>query len=249
MMQDNSRENVSEAANEPVASSPIAQSAPSTPVAGGTSHGAGADANSGTQVPLSQSGRPNDKLQWFAVMTQSNMEKKAKTALEERIKKKKLEDLFGRIVIPTVTSEVYDEKGKKKKIETKMMPGYVLIEMEMDGRAYDCVKDTPKVGNFLGSAQGKAPPPLAPQEVDRIINRAAFVAREEAAKPKAVFEKGEKVKVIDGPFTNFVGDVDEVKLEKQKLRLLISVFGRPTPVEIEFGKVEKIDPNAKQEEA
>jgi transcriptional antiterminator NusG len=175
------------------------------------------------------------------------MEKRVKTVLEERIKKKHLDQHFGRIIIPTVTSEVFDEKGKKKKVESKMMPGYIFVEMEMIGTAYDLVKSTPKVGSFLGAAQGKEPPPLSEAEIDRIINRAAIVAKEEAAKPKAVFEKGEKVKVIDGPFTNFVGDVDEIKTEKQKLRLLISVFGRPTPVEIEFSKVERIDPNAQPE--
>jgi transcriptional antiterminator NusG len=189
----------------------------------------------------------NPNLQWFAVVTQSNMEKRAKSTLEERIKKKKLENAFGRIVIPTMTTEVLDEKGKKKQVESKMMPGYIFIEMEMTDPAYHCVKETPKVTGFLGATQSRTPPPLTAQEVDRVINRAAIVAKEEAAKPKAIFEKGEKVKVIDGPFTNFVGDVDEVKSEKQKLRLLISVFGRPTPVEIEFSKVERIDPNAQPE--
>jgi transcriptional antiterminator NusG len=191
----------------------------------------------------------NPNLQWFAVVTQSNMEKRAKSTLEERIKKKKLGQYFGRIIIPTMTTEVLDEKGKKKKVESKMMPGYIFIEMEMIETAYHCVKDTPKVSGFLGATQSRTPPPLTAQEIDRVINRAAIVAKEEAAKPRAIFEKGEKVKVIDGPFTNFVGDVDEVKNEKQKLRLLISVFGRPTPVEIEFSKVERIDPNAQPTEA
>lgn len=191
----------------------------------------------------------NPNLQWYAVVTQSNMEKRAKSTLEERIKKKKLDSLFGRIIIPTITSEVLDEKGKKKKVENKMMPGYIFIEMEMTEPAYHCVKDTPKVTGFLGATQSRTPPPLTAQEVDRVINRAAVVAKEQAAKPRAIFEKGEKVKVIDGPFTNFVGDVDEIKNEKQKLRLLISVFGRPTPVEIEFSKVERIDPNAQPAEA
>ena len=191
----------------------------------------------------------NPNLQWYAVVTQSNMEKRAKSTLEERIKKKKLDSFFGRIIIPTMTSEVVDEKGKKKKVENKMMPGYIFVEMEMTEPAYHCVKETPKVSGFLGATQSRTPPPLTAQEVDRVINRAAIVAKEEAAKPRAIFEKGERVKVIDGPFTNFVGDVDEVKNEKQKLRLLISVFGRPTPVEIEFSKVERIDPNAQPAEA
>lgn len=215
--------------------------------------GAGATEGAPVTVDASGSAAPadavptNPNLQWYAVVTQSNMEKRAKSTLEERIKKKKLENFFGRIIIPTITSEVLDEKGKKKKVENKMMPGYIFIEMEMTDPAYHCVKDTPKVTGFLGATQSRTPPPLTAQEVDRVINRAAIVAKEEAAKPRAIFEKGEKVKVIDGPFTNFVGDVDEVKNEKQKLRLLISVFGRPTPVEIEFSKVERIDPNAQAE--
>ena len=181
-----------------------------------------------------------EHFKWFAVMTQSGMEKKAKTVLEERIKKFKLLDAFGQIIIPTQTIERIDEKGKKKFVEQKMMPGYIFIQMEMTDPAYHCVRDTPKITNFVGSANNKAPPPLPPEEVDRVINRAAHIAKEVAARPKTVFEKGEKVRVIDGPFTNFVGDVDEVKADKMKLRLLISVFGRPTPVELEFNKVEKM---------
>jgi transcriptional antiterminator NusG len=197
------------------------------------------DAATGTDTAAT-----NPHFQWYAVVIQSNMEKRAKLALEERIKKKNLQGSFGRIIIPTQTSEKFDEKSKKKKVETKMMPGYIFVEMEMNDPTYHLVKDTPKVGNFLGAALNKMPPPLTQEEVDRVINRAAVIAKEEAAKPRAIFEKGEKVKVIDGPFTNFVGEVDEVKADKQKLRLLISVFGRPTPVEIEYSKVEKVDPNA-----
>ena len=101
-------------------------------------------------------------------------------------------------------------------------------------------EDTPKISNFIGAAHNKMPPPVSDEEVDRVVNRAAHIAKEVAARPKATFEKGEKVRVIDGPFTNVVGDVDEVKADKMKLRLLISVFGRPTPVELEFNKVEKM---------
>lgn len=182
----------------------------------------------------------HDHFKWYAVVTQSGMEKKAKTVLEERIKKFKLVEAFGQIIIPTQTIERIDEKGKKKFVEQKMMPGYIFIQMDMTDPAYHCVKDTPKITNFIGSSNNKTPPPLPDEEVDRVINRAAHIAKEVASRPKTVFEKGEKVRVIDGPFTNFVGDVDEVKADKMKLRLLISVFGRPTPVELEFNKVEKM---------
>lgn len=182
----------------------------------------------------------NERFKWYAIITQSGMEKKAKSTLEERVKKLGLQESFGQIVIPSQQVERIDEKGKKKFVEQKMMPGYILIQMEMTEPAFHCVKDTPKISNFIGATQHKMPPPLSDEEVDRVINRAAHVAKEIAARPKATFEKGEKVRVIDGPFTNFVGDVDEVKPDKMKLKLLISVFGRPTPVELEFNKVEKI---------
>jgi transcription termination/antitermination protein NusG len=182
----------------------------------------------------------NENFRWYAIITQSGMEKKAKSVLEERIKKLNLQKSFGQIIIPSQQVERIDEKGKKKMVEQKMMPGYIFIQMEMTEPAFHCVKDTPKISNFIGATQHKMPPPISDDEVDRVINRAAHVAKEIAARPKASFEKGEKVRVIDGPFTNFVGDVDEVKPDKMKLKLLISVFGRPTPVELEFNKVEKI---------
>lgn len=182
----------------------------------------------------------HDKFKWYAILAQSGMEKKVKSFLEQRIAKNNLETFFGQIVIPSQTIERIDEKGKKKQVEQKMMPGYIFIQMDMTENAYHCVKDTPKVVNFIGATPTKAPPPLGDDEVDRVLNRAVHVAKEEAAKPRVTFEKGEKVKVIDGPFTNFIGDIDEVKADKAKLRLLISVFGRQTPVEIEFNKVERV---------
>ena len=183
----------------------------------------------------------NERLRWYAITTQSGMEKKAKTALEERIKKLNLSDYFGQIVIPSQTIEKIDEKGKKKRIEQKLMPGYIFIQMDLTEKsAYHCVKDTPKVSSFIGAAPNREPPALTDEEVDRVINRTAYMAKEVAARPKMHFEKGDRVRVIDGPFPNLVGDVDDVKADKMKLRLLISVFGRPTPVEIEFSKVEKV---------
>lgn len=186
----------------------------------------------------------HERFSWYAVHTQTGMEKKAKTVLQERIKKLKLEAYFGQVIIPSQMIEKIDDKGKKKMIEQKMMPGYLFVQMEMTEPAYHCVRDTPKITNFIGAQPNKQPPTLTPEEVDKVINRAAHVAREIAARPKLAFEKGDRVKVIDGPFTNFMGDVDEVRADKQKLKLLISVFGRPTPVDIEFAKVEKVKPDA-----
>ena len=182
----------------------------------------------------------NPNFKWYAITTQSGMERKAIDVLAQRIKRLNLSDAFGQIVIPMQTIEKIDDKGKKKLVEQRLMPGYVLVQMEMNDPSYHCVKDTPKISNFIGATNNKAPPAMPDEEVDRVINRSVHVAREIAARPKKIFEKGEKVRVIDGPFTNFMGEIDEVKPDRSKLRLLISVFGRPTPVEIEFSKVEKV---------
>jgi transcriptional antiterminator NusG len=183
----------------------------------------------------------HERFKWFAVLTQSGMEKKAKATLEERIKKLKMNDYFGHILIPTMTVEKIDEGGKKKKVEQKMMPGYLFVQMDPEHKAtFGCVKDTPKISSFIGAAANQDPKPVPDEEISRIFNRAAEASKSSPAKPVTAFEKGEKVKVIDGPFTNFVGDIDEVKADKMKLRLLISVFGRATPVELEFNKVEKL---------
>lgn len=191
-------------------------------------------------IEVEKQGAKNERHKWYAILTQSGMEKKAKTVLLQRIAKFKLDDYFSQIVIPSEVVERVDQKGKKKQVEQKLMPGYMLLQMEMTEPAYHCVKDTPKISSFIGATHNKTPPPMSDEEVDRVMNRAVYVAKEVAAKPKMSFDKGEKVRVIDGPFTNFVGDVDEVKQDKMKLRLLISVFGRQTPVELEFNKVEKI---------
>ncbi|MBX9703211.1 MAG: transcription termination/antitermination protein NusG [Silvanigrellaceae bacterium] len=183
----------------------------------------------------------HDKFKWFAVSTQSGMEKKAKFSLEERIKKLKMEEFFGKILIPSQQVDRIDQSGKKKRVEQKMMPGYLFIQMDPDNDAvYSCVKGTPKISSFIGASNNQKPKPVPNEEISRLVNRMIKAPQAQSAKPLVAFEKGEKVKVIDGPFTNFIGDIDEVKVDKMKLRLLISVFGRATPVEIEFNKVEKI---------
>lgn len=183
----------------------------------------------------------HERFRWFAVLTQSGMEKKAKAALEERIKKLKMSDYFGHVLIPTMVIERIDASGKKKKVEQRMMPGYLFVQMDSENKAtFSCVKDTPKITKFVVAQANQDPQPVPDGEISRIFVRAAEATKAAPNKPLVAFEKGEKVKVIDGPFTNFVGDVDEVKPEKMKLRVLISVFGRQTPVEIEFSKVEKV---------
>jgi transcription termination/antitermination protein NusG len=180
------------------------------------------------------------RFKWYCIVAQSGMEKKAIDFLQQRIIKMSLEDCFGKIIIPTKTVERLDTKGKKKLAEQKIMPGYIFIHMEMNDKTYNCVKDTPKISSFLGASNIKAPPPITEEEIDRVLNRKAHIAKALAEKPKSIFEKGEKVRVTDGPFSTFVGEVDEVKAGSNKLRVLISVFGRATPVEIEMSKVEKL---------
>lgn len=200
------------------------------------------DAKANDQDSLQKSNSfTHERFKWYAVLTQSGMEKKAKATLEERIKKLKMTDYFGQILIPTMTVEKIDEGGKKKKVEQKMMPGYLFVQMDPEHKAtFGCVKDTPKISSFIGAAANQDPKPVPDEEISRIFNRAAEATKAAPAKPLTAFEKGEKVKVIEGPFTNFIGDIDEVKADKMKLRLLISVFGRATPVELEFNKVEKL---------
>ena len=194
-----------------------------------------------TEPSVTPTSFTHERFKWYAILTQSSMEKKAKATLEERIKKLKMSDYFGHILIPTMIVERIDESGKKKKVEQKMIPGYLFIQMDPTHKAtFSCVKDTPKISSFIGSAANQDPKPVPDEEISRIFSRAAEAIKTAPLKPLTAFEKGEKVKVIDGPFTNFVGDIDEVKTDKMKLRLLISVFGRATPVEIEFNKVEKL---------
>ena len=183
----------------------------------------------------------HERFKWFAVLAQSGMEKRAKSTLEDRIKKFKMENYFGHILIPMMTVEKIDANGKKKKLEQRMMPGYIFVQMDPEHKAtFSCVKDTPKISKFVVAQANQDPLPVPEDEISRVFNRAAEASKAAPSKPLVAFEKGQKVKVIDGPFTNFVGDIDEVKPDKMKLRVLISVFGRATPVELEFSKVEKV---------
>jgi transcriptional antiterminator NusG len=183
----------------------------------------------------------HDKFRWFAVLSQPNMEKRARESLKIRIEKFGLTDCFGHIVIPTQLVDKIDAKGEKRKVEKKLIPGYMLIQIDPHNvKAHSHVTGTPKISTFVGMTANKVPLPVSNEEVDKILNRKNYAAEKETKAPQTIFEKGQKVRVVDGPFSNFVGDIDEVKPEKMKLRLLISVFGRATPVEIEFSKVEKV---------
>ncbi len=174
---------------------------------------------------------------WYAVHTYSGFENKVKKSLEERVRQQGLQERFGEILIPMeVVQEMH--KGEKKTSKRKVFPGYILVNMEMGLETWHLVKGTAKVTGFVGNA--KTPdqvPAVSDIEVQRLTNQISEGMLK--PKPKVQFEEGDSVRVIDGPFSNFNGTVEEVKPEKGKLRVLVSIFGRATPVELDFMQVEK----------
>lgn len=171
---------------------------------------------------------------WYVVHTYSGFENKAKLALEERVKLFGLQGRFGQILVPT--EEVVEVKnGQKKTTTRKFFPGYILVEMEMDNQTWHVVKETPKVTGFVGS--GRRPPQLPDEEVARLTNRVPA----EEARPKLAlsFERGEDVRVVDGPLAPVIGKVEEVNAARGRLRVTVTIFGRPTSVELDFSQVEK----------
>jgi len=172
--------------------------------------------------------------QWYVVHTYSGYEQKAKAALEERIKALGKEDLFGEVLVPA-EKVVELVKGRKKTSSRMFFPGYIFVNMDLNDDTWHIVKSTPKVTGFVGDAT--KPEPVPESEVREITDQMAEGAAR--PKPKVLFETGENVKVVDGPFADFNGTVEEVKADKGKLRVLISIFGRATPVELDFVQVEK----------
>jgi transcriptional antiterminator NusG len=173
--------------------------------------------------------------QWYIVHTYSGYESKVRESLKQRVEALGMADVIGEILIPT-EDVVEMRSGEKIISKKKFFPGYVLINMEMSDTAWHVVKNTPKVTGFVGS--GSKPTPLTQEEVDRIINQVSVAA--EKPKPKFQFQRGEQVRIIDGPFTNFQGVVDEVNNDRATLKVMVTIFGRATPVEIDFLKVEKL---------
>jgi transcriptional antiterminator NusG len=173
---------------------------------------------------------------WYVVHAYSGFEKQVQRSLKERIERAGMEDLFGEILVPT--EEVVEmKKGVKRKSERKFFPGYVLVEMDMNEDSWHLVKDVPKVMGFIGGRQDK-PAPISQAEADAILNRVQEGV--DKPKPKVLFEPGEMVRVIDGPFNDFNGTVEEINYEKSRLRVAVSIFGRSTPVELDFQQVEKL---------
>ena len=172
---------------------------------------------------------------WYVVHAYSGFEARVKESLQERIERYGMQDYFGEILVPT--EEVVEmREGKKRKSERKFFPGYVLVQMEMNDDTWHLVKDVPKVLGFIGGTSDK-PAPITDAEADAILNR--IQEGVEKPKPKVLFEVGEMVRVIDGPFNDFNGVVEEVDFEKNRMRVAVQMFGRSTPVELEFHQVEK----------
>ncbi len=172
---------------------------------------------------------------WYVVHAYSGYEQQVKRSLEERIRRFGMEDRFGEILVPT--EEVVEMRnGQKRRSERKFFPGYVLVQMDMDDETWHLVKDVPKVMGFIGGTADK-PAPITDKEAEAILQRVQEGA--EKPRPKVLFGVGEVVRVIDGPFNDFNGTVEEVNYEKNRLRVAVSIFGRSTPVELEFSQVEK----------
>ncbi len=172
---------------------------------------------------------------WYVVHAYSGYEKKVAAALQERVTRMNMQDQFGDILVPT--EEVIEMRsGQKRKSERKFFPGYVLVQMELTDESWHLVKETPRVLGFIGGKADK-PAPITDREAESILQRVHD--SEDKPKPKTMFEPGEMVRVTDGPFNDFNGAVEEVNYDKNRLRVAVMIFGRSTPVELDFNQVEK----------
>ena len=174
-------------------------------------------------------------MRWYVVHAYSGFENQVKKSLEERVKRFGMQDNFGQILVPT--EEVVEMKeGQQRRSERKFFPGYVLVQMDMNDDSWHLVKDTPKVMGFIGGTSDR-PAPISDREADTILQRVQDGV--DKPKPKVLFEPGEVVRVVDGPFNDFNGVVEEVNYDKSRLVVAVLIFGRSTPVELEFSQVEK----------
>ncbi len=172
---------------------------------------------------------------WYIVHTYSGFEKKVEDSLKQRVQAYGMEDEIGEVLVPT--EDVVEMRGGRKVITTKrFFPGYILVEMQMSDQAWHVVKNTPKVTGFVGA--GSKPTPLTREEVDQILHQVTVAA--EQPKPKYTFDKGDHVRINEGPFASFNGMVDDVNPDRNTLRVMVTIFGRSTPVELDFLQVEKI---------
>jgi transcriptional antiterminator NusG len=178
----------------------------------------------------------NENFRWYILHAYSGFERKVRESIESRVQAFGLRERVGRVMIPTEpVTEIIN--GKKRTVERVFLPGYVLVEMELDNELWHVLKDTPKVTGFLGT--GDKPVALSEEEVSSILFRSETA--KDKPRMKIKFEKSEQVRITDGPFANFNGVVDEVNEDRETLKVMVTIFGRSTPVELEFGKVEKIE--------
>ncbi|HEY74810.1 MAG TPA: transcription termination/antitermination protein NusG [Thermoflexia bacterium] len=188
-----------------------------------------AQAESEEELPA----EPTDDRAWYVIHCYSGYEHKVKHNLEQRIETMQMQDKIFQVVIPT-EEEIEVKDGKRRTVERRVFPGYILVQMIMDDDSWYVVRNTPGVTGFVG--MGNRPTPLRPEEVQAIMKR----MEAEAPRIRVAFRRGEKVRIIDGPFNEFIGVVDEIDMERAKVRVLVSFFGRDTPVELDFLQVEKI---------
>ena len=198
---------------------------------------AGAEAVEAAATSAAEGSGPptNPNMKWYIIHTYSGFEKKVKESLESRVAAFSLQDKIGRVLIPM--EDVVEVRGGKKVVSSRMSyPGYVLVEMDLDENTWHIVRNTPRVTGFVGSAT--SPSPLSEAEVDAIINRVH--TPQDRPKPKVVYERNEQVRIIDGPFANFNGTVEDIDNDHSRLKVSVTIFGRSTPVELDFASVEKL---------
>ena len=184
-------------------------------------------------VPDEQPQPPSSSLKWYVIQAYSGYENKVRLSLLERIKQAGMQDLFGEILIPKESVQE-NRSGKKRVVTRNFYPGYVFVQMQLTDESWHLVKNTPKVSGFIG---GRHPSPVPPPEIDVISEQVAQGSAK--PKPKVSFDAGDHVRVTEGAFANYTGTIEEVNADKHKVKVLISIFGRATPVELEYGQVEK----------
>ena len=177
------------------------------------------------------------KKRWYVIQAFSGFEGRVAATLREYIKQQAMDDLFGEVLVPT-EEVVENVAGKRRKSERKFFPGYVLVEMEMNDDTWHLVRSIPRVMGFIGGTPDK-PAPISRREADLILNR--LEESQEKPRPRTMFQPGEEVRVTEGPFADFNGTVEEIDYEKSRIKVSVSIFGRETPVELEFGQVEKLN--------
>jgi transcriptional antiterminator NusG len=188
------------------------------------------------QTPVEGVSVPKSAKKWYAVHAYSGMEKSVHRALLERIERAEMQDMFGQILVPT--EEVIEVKnGKKSVTERRLFPSYVFVEMEMTDDTWHLVKNTSKVTGFIGGKSNK-PAPIPTREIEKVLQQVQDGV--EKPRPKVLYEVGEIVRIKEGPFTDFNGTVEEVNYAKSKVRVVVAIFGRATPVDLDFAQVEKV---------